>query len=93
MSERACKRLRVHGRVQGVGFRYALMEEAGRLGLAGWVRNRTDGTVEAAIAGAPDAVEAMVRWAHRGPPPAAVSRVDATPDDGTYEKFELRQTA
>ena len=42
------KNLRVHGRVQGVGFRYALMAQAEMLGLAGWVRNRRDGTVDPA---------------------------------------------
>jgi len=93
MTERVCRRLRIHGQVQGVGFRYALMDEAARLGLAGWVRNRRDGTLEAVAAGPADAVEALLQWSHRGPPSAVVSRVEVEPDDGTYDRFELRTTA
>lgn len=93
MTERVCRRLLIHGRVQGVGFRYALMDEAARLGLAGWVRNRRDGTVEAVAAGAPEAVDALLQWSHRGPPSAVVSRVDVTVEDGAYDRFELRTTA
>ncbi|MFI4925964.1 MAG: acylphosphatase, partial [Vicinamibacteria bacterium] len=52
------RRLVVHGRVQGVGFRFAMVDAA--MGLAGWVRNRHDGTVEAMVQGPPEAVEAMV---------------------------------
>jgi acylphosphatase len=93
MSERIARRLSIHGRVQGVGFRYALMDEASRLGLAGWVRNRRDGTVEAVVSGSAAAVQTLVRWAHRGPPSACVSGVDTEPDAGAYEGFELRPTA
>ncbi|HKC53911.1 MAG TPA: acylphosphatase, partial [Burkholderiales bacterium] len=50
------KHLKISGRVQGVGFRYSMRDEAERLGVTGWVRNRRDGTVEAVIDGAPDAV-------------------------------------
>jgi acylphosphatase len=93
MSERLARRLTIHGRVQGVGFRYALMDEAVRLGLAGWVRNRRDGTVEAVVCGTPEAVEALIAWSRRGPPAAAVSRVDSEADDGACQGFELRPTA
>jgi len=51
--------LRIEGRVQGVGFRYWVRNEADRLGLDGWVRNRRDGAVEAVFSGLPDAVAAM----------------------------------
>ncbi|MGE0357487.1 MAG: acylphosphatase [Burkholderiales bacterium] len=87
MSELACRRLRIHGLVQGVGFRYALEREARRLGLAGWVRNRRDGTVEAVVQGHAPAVEALVAWAHRGPPSARVARVEVTEDGGGFTDF------
>ncbi|HZE09988.1 MAG TPA: acylphosphatase, partial [Burkholderiales bacterium] len=69
------KHLLISGRVQGVGFRYAMGEEAERLGATGWVRNRRDGTVEAAVDGAPEAVDALISWARRGPPSARVTGV------------------
>ena len=69
------RRLSIHGRVQGVGFRWQLTHEAEKLGLSGWVRNRSDGSVEALISGPPEAVEALTAWAHRGPPQAHVARV------------------
>jgi acylphosphatase len=65
----------VRGRVQGVWFRGSMQEEAGRLAVAGWVRNRPDGTVEAEIEGERDAVEALIGWAGHGPPGARVSGV------------------
>ncbi|MFN3631148.1 MAG: acylphosphatase [Casimicrobiaceae bacterium] len=74
-------RLLIFGRVQGVGFRAALQAEAARLGVHGWVRNRTDGSVETVIAGAPRAVRALVRWAERGPLLARVERVLAASAD------------
>src|SRR5437773_9126493 len=66
-NQRMAKHLVISGRVQGVGFRYSMSEEAERLGVTGWVRNRRDGTVEAVIDGAPDAVEGILSWARRGP--------------------------
>ena len=93
MSERATMRLAIHGRVQGVGFRYAMAAEAGRLGLRGWVRNRRDGSVEAVVQGPAPAVEAMRSWAERGPPSAGVTQVEATPAEGEFAGFEMRPTA
>ena len=86
------RHLLIFGLVQGVGFRYRMMEEARALGVSGWVRNRRGGSVEAMVAGAPDAVEAMVAWARRGPPAAQVERVDAAPAEGSFAGFELRPT-
>ncbi|MEV7828012.1 acylphosphatase [Microbacterium enclense] len=84
----------VHGRVQGVGFRYALHAAAQRAGARGWVRNRRDGTVEALIAGDATTVDAVIAWAHDGPPSARVDRVDAADSDETApEGFEIRATA
>jgi acylphosphatase len=69
------KRLRIEGRVQGVGYRAFFAKKARGLGLRGWVRNRADGTVEAGIDGDPDAIDAMMAWAAKGPPSAKVSGV------------------
>jgi acylphosphatase len=66
------RRIVVRGRVQGVGFRYATVDVAERYGVAGWVRNRRDGTVEALIQGESAAVEAVLGWCRRGPPGARV---------------------
>jgi acylphosphatase len=70
------RRVTVHGRVQGVFFRDSTQREAERRGLAGWVANRDDGTVEAWFEGEDDAVEALVSWARSGPRKADVERVD-----------------
>jgi acylphosphatase len=82
-------RLVVHGRVQGVFFRDSMRREAQRLAVRGWVRNRSDGTVEAVVQGEPAAVEAIVRWAHRGPEHARVERVESEPSEGNYSDFEI----
>lgn len=68
--------LRITGRVQGVGYRDALRAEALDKGVAGWVRNRRDGSVEAVLQGDPEAVGAVIRWARRGPPMARVAAID-----------------
>ena len=82
-------RLVIHGRVQGVFFRDSMRGEAQRLGITGWVRNNSDGTVEAAVHGESAAVDAIVRWALRGPQHARVERVEIEPDDGSYTGFEV----
>jgi acylphosphatase len=82
----------VHGRVQGVGFRFRTVREARRLGLTGWVRNTRHGTVEAVFEGDEGDVEAMVRWCHEGPAMAQVSKVDAEvcPATGQFSGFQVR---
>jgi acylphosphatase len=70
------RRVVVRGRVQGVGFRWSATDEAERLGLAGWVENRDDGTVEAVVEGEESAVEAMLAWLRHGPRTARVTGVD-----------------
>jgi acylphosphatase len=86
------RRLVVHGVVQGVGFRYSLSRRARALGVAGWVRNLGDGTVEAVLEGAPAAVAEAARWCRRGPRGATVTRVD---EDGEEPEglaaFEIRR--
>jgi acylphosphatase len=90
----ATQRLRIIGRVQGVGFRTTLQDEAQKLGLAGWVRNRSDGSVEALAEGSPQALAALAAWARRGPSAARVTqvRVEAAPDEPGTGGFELRPT-
>lgn len=76
-------RLIIEGTVQGMGFRQAMASEATALGLAGWVCNRRDGTVEACLRGPQPEVEALVAWSRHGPPGARVSGVTrAVADDG-----------
>jgi acylphosphatase len=91
------RQIRVHGRVQGVGFRYALRDEAERLGVSGWVRNCVDGSVEALLQGEAHAVDALVHWARRGPRAARVERLDETapePEfDRPYAGFEIWPSA
>ncbi|MFC7878359.1 acylphosphatase [Isoptericola sp. NPDC057391] len=70
------RRVRVHGRVQGVGFRWSTREAARRTGVTGVVRNLPDGTVEAEVEGPPDAVDAMLAFLREGPPGALVIGVD-----------------
>lgn len=72
----SARHLVVHGTVQGVFYRTSAEQEARRLRVAGWVRNRSDGTVELVAEGDDEAVDALVRWAHQGPPHATVTGVD-----------------
>ncbi|HME91690.1 MAG TPA: acylphosphatase [Myxococcaceae bacterium] len=78
-------RLRITGKVQGVGYRLWAMRTAAGLGLRGWVRNRSDGSVEALVTGTPEDVAGIIKAARRGPAAANVTQVTATPeaDDGS----------
>ncbi len=66
----------IHGRVQGVAFRYYARDYARRRGITGWVRNRSDGTVEVHAEGSAETLKDFEQWLHQGPPAARVSRVD-----------------
>jgi acylphosphatase len=79
------RRVVVHGRVQGVFFRDATRRMATSRGVAGWVRNRRDGTVEAAFEGKPDAVESMLRFCREGPARARVDRVEVSEEEPAGE--------
>jgi len=86
------RRLTIRGRVQGVGFRYALADEARLRNLCGWVRNRHDGTVEALVAGPERDVEAVIAWARRGPPAARVTEVAVEAASETAAGFDIAPT-
>jgi len=85
------RRVIVHGRVQGVFFRDSTRREAQERGVAGWVRNRVDGTVEAVFEGEPDAVETAVEFTRTGPPRARVERVEVFEEEPEgLAGFEIR---
>ncbi len=89
------RRVVVEGRVQGVGYRYFARTAALRLGVAGWVRNRADGSVEALLSGPADAVEALIAALRRGPPGARVLSVGLVEKDESEVAppvFEVRAT-
>lgn len=86
------RHLRIHGRVQGVGYREAMRRSADAFSVTGWVRNLPDGTVEALLSGSEASVEAVIDWARTGPRLARVSRVDVS-DGGApceFNGFERR---
>lgn len=88
----ATKYLRICGRVQGVGFRFYMRRKAAALALTGWVRNRRDGSVDAVVQGAPEAVETMIAWARHGPPSAKVTGITVEDAEGSYAEFSTLPT-
>jgi acylphosphatase len=85
-------RVLVGGRVQGVFFRFETKRLARRLGVAGWVRNRRDGRVEAVFEGEKEDVERMIEFCRRGPSGARVSNVEVGWEEptGEFEGFNVR---
>ncbi|RMG45708.1 MAG: acylphosphatase [Acidobacteria bacterium] len=92
--ERRTVRARIEGRVQGVWYRAWTVERARELGLVGWVRNRSDGSVEALFSGPREAVERMLELCRQGPPAAEVTAVKAEPaeNEPLPEGFHQRPT-
>lgn len=92
-ADTAYRHLIISGKVQGVYYRASMVEEAKKLGVAGWVRNRRDGTVEAMLAGAGPAVAALLAWARRGPAGARVDHIQVElGDEEDYSGFTTRET-
>ncbi|HWI31869.1 MAG TPA: acylphosphatase [Microbacterium sp.] len=84
----------VTGDVQGVGYRYTLRLIAVEAGVAGWVRNRRDGAVEAEIEGAPAQLDQVLAWMAEGPPGSRVDDARVTDAAPTGERgFEVRRDA
>ncbi len=86
------RHLLIRGRVQGVGFRHYMAYKAEQLGISGWVRNRSDGSVEAVVHGPQTAVAAIIECAQRGPRASQVSGVSVSDGEGVYASFEMRET-
>jgi acylphosphatase len=85
--------VRIEGWVQGVGYRAWLADTAVAMGLAGWVRNRRDGSVEAVLRGPAAEVARMLQACEQGPPAARVERVEARDqEDATFRGFAVRDT-
>ena len=89
-AERARLHLMISGRVQGVGFRFSAHDEARKLGLSGWVRNRAGGEVELVAEGDLDKLRILAAWAHLGPPSSHVTTVSETYTDFSGEFVEFR---
>ena len=85
-------KLKVHGIVQGVGFRWFAKRRADRLGIVGYVKNLADGTVEIEAQGKPDTLNEFIETICKGPPLGMVSKVDVEelPPVNSYADFEIR---
>lgn len=84
-------RVRVTGKVRGVGFRFSTLRRAHELGVTGWVRNEDDGSVQAVLQGTADQIDQMLSWLHYGPPSARVDHVDVEhlyTEDRRYDSFQ-----
>jgi acylphosphatase len=90
-ADRIRRRVVVHGRVQGVFFRDSAQERGRAHGVAGWVRNRPDGAVEAVLEGPAEAVDRVVRFLENGPPRAEVSDIEVREEEPEgLSGFEIR---
>ncbi len=84
--------LLIYGRVQGVCFRAATCQQVETLGVTGWVRNCHDGSVEVVAEGEEEALSEMIRWCHKGPPAAMVTRLKVTWEEyvGEFSFFTIK---
>jgi acylphosphatase len=86
------RHLKISGRVQGVGYRYFMSRNARELHINGWVRNCRDGGVEAVVSGSPEAVDAIIERARRGPAQAIVRECVVTDAHGEFTRFDTLPT-
>ncbi|MCX7787363.1 MAG: acylphosphatase [Spirochaetes bacterium] len=89
--QKKATRLRIFGRVQGVGFRYWTSHIAERWGIVGWVRNERDGSVTVECEGPEELVDRFIQLVRQGPPGSRVDHVEITPlaPKGTYRRFSI----
>ena len=92
MNEKARAHIFASGRVQGVFFRAGTKEKARELAVTGWVKNLSDGRIEAIFEGEREKVEEMVKWAKKGPPGATVNHLDVVWEEhrGEFTNFEIK---
>lgn len=83
--------LRLFGHVQGVFFRESFAQKAGELGITGWIRNLSDGSLEATIQGTEANIDEMIKWARSGPELALVTRIEITEGSGQFHDFKRLQ--
>ena len=86
------KHIQLYGRVQGVFFRESMSRKARQLGLSGWVRNCSDGSLEALLQGDESAVAAAIEWAQHGPEFARVDKIEIGEGSGDYTDFQRLPT-
>lgn len=86
------RHLTITGTVQGVGYRNYIAYKARQFHIVGWVRNRSDGSVEAVVQGTPENVDALIVRAHRGPPKASVQGVKVNVTTGNFADFTTLPT-
>ena len=94
MADKKSVRAIIKGRVQGVNFRMETWRAAEDIGVYGWVRNKSDGTVEALIEGDSARVDQMLQWCQKGPPVAQVTDIEVTEEiyQGELKDFSVRYT-
>lgn len=94
MADKKRVRAIIKGRVQGVNFRMETWRAAEDIGVCGWVRNRSDGTVEALIEGDAARVDQMLQWCQKGPPVARVTDIEVSEEtyEGKFKDFSVRYT-
>ncbi len=84
-------KLKIHGKIQGVFFRYTAKQIADKLKVKGWIKNNFDGTIDAVIEGKDEAVDEMVKWCKAGPTNSIVEKVDIREEyyKGEFKEFKI----